>query len=89
MIRQARSALIYPTIVLLIAMTVIMLMTVFVLPKMVEFIADFMRGKGDGCPALADAGTHDHQRFHEGAGLVAGRRPLFFMSIIADARWAY
>ena len=45
MIRQARSAMIYPTIVLLIASAIVLLLTIFVIPKMVEFIADSMRGK--------------------------------------------
>ncbi len=46
MIRQARSAMIYPAIVLIIASAVVMLITIFVIPKMVEFIADGLRGKG-------------------------------------------
>ena len=50
MIRQARSAMIYPTIVLIIAFTVVMLLTIFVIPKMVEFIADSMRGKSFDLP---------------------------------------
>jgi type II secretory pathway component PulF len=45
MIRQARSAMIYPAIVLLIALGVVLLMSIFVIPKMMEFIAEFMRGK--------------------------------------------
>ena len=45
MVRQARSAMIYPTIVLMIASAVVLLVTIFVIPKMVEFIADSMRGK--------------------------------------------
>jgi type IV pilus assembly protein PilC len=45
MIRQARSAMIYPTIVLIIATAVVLLITIFVIPKMVGFIADSMRGK--------------------------------------------
>jgi type IV pilus assembly protein PilC len=50
MIRQARSAMIYPTAVLLIASVVVLLLTIFVIPKMVEFIADSMRGKSFDLP---------------------------------------
>ena len=50
MIRQARSAMIYPTIVLIVASVVVMLLTIFVIPKMVEFIADSMRGKNFDLP---------------------------------------
>ncbi len=50
MIRQARSAMIYPTIVLLIATVIVLLLTIFVIPKMVEFIADSMRGKAFDLP---------------------------------------
>jgi type II secretory pathway component PulF len=50
MIRQARSALIYPSIVLVIASAVVLLLTIFVIPKMVEFIADSMRGKAVELP---------------------------------------
>ncbi|WP_435005762.1 type II secretion system F family protein [Tundrisphaera lichenicola] len=45
MIRQARSAMIYPSIVLFVATCVVLLLTIFVIPKMVEFIADSMRGR--------------------------------------------
>ncbi len=50
MIRQARSAMIYPAIVLVIAFAVVMLLTIFVIPKMVEFIADGLRGKNVDLP---------------------------------------
>ncbi len=50
MIRQARSAMIYPTIVMLIAAAVVMLLTIFVIPMMVGFIADSMRGKSFDLP---------------------------------------
>jgi type IV pilus assembly protein PilC len=50
MIRQARSAMIYPTIVLLIASCVVLLLTIFVIPKMVGFIADFSKGKPESLP---------------------------------------
>jgi len=50
MIRQARSAMIYPSIVLVVAFAVIMLLTIFVIPGMVSFIADSMRGKSFDLP---------------------------------------
>ena len=50
MIRQARSAMIYPTIVLLVASAVVMLLTIFVIPGMVGFIADSMKGKSFDLP---------------------------------------
>ena len=42
--------MIYPAIVLLIASVVVLLLTIFVIPKMVEFIADSMRGKNVELP---------------------------------------
>ena len=50
MIRQARSALIQPAIVLSIAAVVVLLLTIYVIPKMVEFIADGLRGKAVELP---------------------------------------
>ena len=50
MIRQARSAMIYPTIVLIIAMCVVMLVTIFVIPKIADVIADMARGKNVELP---------------------------------------
>ena len=50
MIRQARSALIYPTIVLLIASAVVMLLAIFVLPKFAELLADLTKGKNIDLP---------------------------------------
>jgi len=50
MIRQARSAMIYPSIVLLVAFAVVMLLTIFVIPGMISFIADSMRGKAFDLP---------------------------------------
>ena len=44
MIRQARSALIYPTIVLFIASLVMLLLTIFILPKFAEMLSDLTRG---------------------------------------------
>jgi type II secretory pathway component PulF len=50
LIRQARSALIYPSIVLLIATVVGGLLTIFVLPKLVNILADMFRGKAVELP---------------------------------------
>jgi type II secretory pathway component PulF len=46
LIRQARSALIYPAIVTVIALAVGWLLTAFVLPKLVGILEDMTRGKG-------------------------------------------
>jgi type II secretory pathway component PulF len=45
MIRQARSALIYPTIVLIVASGVVFLLTLFVIPGMIAFIKDSPGGR--------------------------------------------
>ena len=50
MIKQARSALIYPTAVILITLVVGGLLTIFVLPKLVDILEDFTRGKGVTLP---------------------------------------
>ena len=50
MIRQARSAMIYPTIVLTISLGVILLVSIFVIPKMVSFLIDSARGRGVDLP---------------------------------------
>ena len=44
MIRQARSALIYPTIVLTLASVVVLLLTIFILPMFASMLADLARG---------------------------------------------
>lgn len=46
LIRQARSALIYPAIVTVVALGVGWLLTAFVLPKLVDILSDMTRGKG-------------------------------------------
>jgi type IV pilus assembly protein PilC len=46
MIRQARSALIYPAAVLIVASIVVMLMTYYILPMFAELLADLAMGKG-------------------------------------------
>jgi type IV pilus assembly protein PilC len=50
MIRQARSAMIYPTAVILITLAVGGLLTIFVLPKLVEILRDMTRGRGIDLP---------------------------------------
>jgi type IV pilus assembly protein PilC len=51
MIRQARSALIYPAAVLMVASIVVMLMTYYILPMFADLLADLAKGKG-GASAL-------------------------------------
>jgi type II secretory pathway component PulF len=48
--RQARTALIYPTAVILIAIAVGALLTMFVLPTLVSILRDMTRGKGVDLP---------------------------------------
>ena len=50
MIRQARSALIYPTAVILITLAVGGLLTFFVLPKLVEVLEDLTKGRSASLP---------------------------------------
>jgi type II secretory pathway component PulF len=50
MVRQARSAMIYPTAVILITLAVGGLLTIFVLPKLVEILRDMTRGRGIELP---------------------------------------
>lgn len=50
MIRQARSAMIYPAAVVTVASAVVLLLTIFVIPKMVDFIADSVRGRAVELP---------------------------------------
>jgi type II secretory pathway component PulF len=86
MIRQARSASIYPAIVLLIAFGVVLLMTIFVIPKMVAFLIEFTRGKNVELPlptrvlvAISDFMTA------QGWWLV----PFLLVASILGAFWAY
>ena len=44
MIRQARSAMIYPTIVLTIALTITFLLSIYILPQFASMLADLARG---------------------------------------------
>ena len=48
--RQARSAMIYPAVTILIALVVGGLLTIFVLPKLVEILEDTVRGRGVDLP---------------------------------------
>ena len=50
LIRQARSALIYPTVVLAIASVVVLLISIFVLPTFASLLADITRGKSVELP---------------------------------------
>jgi type II secretory pathway component PulF len=50
LIRQARSAVIYPAFVIVTAIAVIALLTIFVLPKLVGILEDMLRGKGVELP---------------------------------------
>lgn len=50
MIRQARSALIYPAAVVIIGLGVGWLLTAFVLPRLVEVLQDMTRGRGASLP---------------------------------------
>ena len=86
MIRQARSALIYPSIVLVIALAVVLLITIFVIPKMVEFIADSMRGKEVVLPWPTQV-LMSISKFMTGQGwwLV----PLACVAAVVGALWSY
>lgn len=55
LLRQARSALIYPVTVLAIAVGVIGLLTAYVLPKLVAVLADMTRGRNVQLPAVTRA----------------------------------
>jgi type IV pilus assembly protein PilC len=86
MIRHARSAMIYPTIVLIVASAVVLLLSIFVIPKMVSFLVEFTRGKNVELPfptrvliAISD--------FMTGVGwwLV----PIGAVASIFGALWAY
>lgn len=50
LIRQARSALIYPTILIVVALAVGFLLTIFVLPKLVGILTDMLQGKNISMP---------------------------------------
>lgn len=50
LVRQARSAMIYPSAVILVSLAVGGLITIFVLPKLVEILRDLSRGRGIDLP---------------------------------------
>jgi type II secretory pathway component PulF len=50
LVRQARGALIYPACVMFVATVVGGLLTIFVLPKLVDMLADMLRGKSVDLP---------------------------------------
>jgi type II secretory pathway component PulF len=52
MFRQARSALIYPAVVLTIALAVVMLLSIFLLPKFAELLKD-IAGRGAELPVVS------------------------------------
>ena len=86
MIRQARSAMIYPTIVLIVASAVVMLVTIFVIPGMIGFIADSTRGKSVDLPWPTQV-LMSISQFMTGHGwwLV----PLLSVAAIFGAIWSY
>jgi type IV pilus assembly protein PilC len=86
MIRQARSAMIYPAIVLTVAGSTVMLLTIFVIPKMVEFIADSMRGKNVDLPWPTQVlmSISDFMR-GQGWWIV----PVVFVGTIFGSLWSY
>lgn len=73
LIRQARSALIYPVSVITIALGVMWLLTAFVLPKLLAIVEDMLRGKGElpGPTRALIALTNFVQRFGWWAGPIA------------------
>jgi len=86
LIRQARSAMIYPTIVLIIASAVVLLMTMFVIPKMVDFIADGLRGREVELPMPTQV-LMNISHFMRGQGwwLV----PVMVVGTVFGSFWAY
>jgi type II secretory pathway component PulF len=85
LIRQARSALIYPAFVILVATVVGGLLTIFILPKLVGILADMTRGRGElpWPPRALMAISH----FIETTGWYA--LPLLFFGTIFGLAWAY
>ncbi len=68
LIRQARSAMIYPIIVLLFAAGVVALMTVWILPMMASFLAELAGKGGAGELPLPSRILMGFSRFVRGAG---------------------
>jgi type II secretory pathway component PulF len=70
LIRQGRSAMIYPAIVVAMGLAVGWLLTVFVLPKLVEILSDMARGRGIQLPLVTRA-LMAISDFMQGVGLWA------------------
>jgi type II secretory pathway component PulF len=68
LIRSARSAMIYPVIVLIVAAGVVALMTVWVLPMMASMLADLARKGGEGGLPLPSRILMAFSSFVQGAG---------------------
>jgi type II secretory pathway component PulF len=68
LIRSARSAMIYPVIVLIVAAGVVALMTVWVLPAMAKMLAELAGAGGEGSLPLPSRILMGFSRFMQGAG---------------------
>jgi type II secretory pathway component PulF len=68
LIRQARSAMIYPVIVLIVAAAVVALMTVWILPMMASFLAELAGAGGAGSLPLPSRILMGFSRFVQAAG---------------------
>ncbi len=68
LIRSARSAMIYPVIVLIVAAGVIALMTVWILPMLASLLADLAGKGGEGGLPLPSRILMAFSRFVQGAG---------------------
>lgn len=86
MIRQARSAMIYPSIVLIIASGVVLLLTIFVIPGMVSFISDSPQGRSMLLPWPTRV-LMGISRFMTSHGWYAV--PLGLVAAIVGGIWAY
>jgi type IV pilus assembly protein PilC len=86
LIRQARSAMIYPAAVILVATAVGGLLTIFVLPKLVGILEDMVRGKAASLPAPTRA-LMAFSHFIQTIGWFV--LPLAFFGIIFGVVFAY
>jgi type IV pilus assembly protein PilC len=86
LLRQARSAMIYPIIVLVVASGVIALLTYFVLPVMASLLADLARGGRAELP-MPSRVLMGLSKFVQAAGwwLV----PVLVVASLVFLRWAY
>jgi type II secretory pathway component PulF len=69
LIRSARSAMIYPVIVLIVAAGVVALMTVWILPAMAKMLAELAGAGGEGSLPLPSRILMAFSQFMQGAGL--------------------